>query len=341
MKITAKDLVKLLDPLKLGSGKLAAGIQSGFLVVNGNTAYTFSGDIYAEITIPDAFSFGIGDDEGCTPYKNLIDVAKKYDGKEVSISVKDDYLVFACGRSRTKLSWDTNVCVPRGVVGVPKEDAWKQLPEMFPAVIHECEDIIDNRRESSVLSSIHVTPSFTEAASTARVIRCKCDIDIDEEFLLSGGQLSSVFDYPMDEYQVVDTRWFFVRGGGMMFGIPMHLSPYLAEMDGIFNRPGEPLDLTGIGAGDVKLAQAIMDRGDDLLVELKDRKCIVTGKGSYGKHSVEVDVDTDTVTSFYISPIDLGRILEWETVCQLGEKTLSVDTEEFQYVATIDKDRLQ
>lgn len=340
MKITAKDLVKLLDPLKLGSGKLAAGIQSGFLVVNGRTAYTFSGDIYAEIALPDSCSFGIGDDEGCTPYKNLIDVAKKYDGKEIVIAVNGDVLVIFCGRSRTKLSWETSVCVPRGVVGTPLEDGWKQLPEMFPEVIKRCEQIIDCRRESSVLSSVHITPTFTESASTARVIRCKCEIDIDQEFLLGAGQLSTIFDYPLTEYQIVDSRWFFVRGDGIMFGIPMHLSPYLSEMDGIFNRPGEPLDLTAMGLSDIKLAQAIMDRGDDLRVDIKDHKCIVTGTGSYGKHKVDVDVDTDTTTSFYISPVDLGRILEWETVCKLGEKTLSVETEDFQYVATIDKDRL-
>ena len=182
--------------------------------------------------MPNEFGLDLGEDEGCTPYKSLVDILKKYDGKNINLSVQGDRLVIACGRSRTKLAWETSVCVPVGVVGEPKDGEWKPLPETFAESIKECEAIVDVRRECTLLSTVHVTPSYIESASTARVVRCKCEIEIEQEFLFNAGQLSAIFDYPMTEYQIVDTRWFFVRGENMMFGIPMHFEPYLAEMDG-------------------------------------------------------------------------------------------------------------
>lgn len=337
-KITAKDTTKILEPLRLGVGKLVSGIQSGYVVFNHRTAYAFSGDIYAQITLPKEFGLDIGETEGCTPYKSLVDILKKYDGKVINLSVQGDRLVIACGRSRTKLAWDTNVCVPVGVVGEPKEDRWRSLPERFAESIKECEQIVDVRRECTLLSTIHVTSSYIESASTARVVRCKCETELEQEFLFNAGQLSLVFDYPLTEYQIVDTRWFFVRGENIMFGIPMHFEPYLSEMDGIFKRDGREFKLDGITAGDIRLAQAIMDKGNDLLVTIKNGKCVVKGKGFCGSHSVEVDIDdTGLDTGFYVSPIDLGRIVERSAVCKLGEKTLSIETDTLHYVATVDK----
>ena len=340
MKLTAKDLVKLLEPLKLGNGKLSTGIQSGYVVVSDNIAYTFSGDIYAQITLPDTMQFG-GPEEGCTPYKSLVDMIKKYDGKEVTINVQDNKLVIASGRSRTRLTWETDVCVPRGVVGDPIDTAWKPLPKYFATAIKECEEVVDVRRECSLLSTVHVTPSFIEAASPARVVRCKCALDIEQDFLFNAGQLSTLFDYPLTEYQVVDPRWFFVRGNNIMFGIPMHFEPYLEEMDALFSKPGKTFILDGVSVSDIKLAQAILDKGKQLNVTIKDGKCVISGVGYCGSHLVEADVDTQLDDSFSISPVDLCHILDRTTVCTLGEKTLGIETDDLKYIATIERKNLK
>ncbi len=329
MKLNAEDLTKKLTPLQIGVPTTPTLRQSECVIFQSGKAYTFSGDVFAIVDCDLGF-------EGAVSYKSMIDVLQKYASAEVDLDLlHDTTLRIKRGRSQTKLPFDTTIMLSIAMVASPDPAAWLPLPEEFPKAVAACESVAQITRGDDVLSSINVTPTCMEAASTSQIIRHHCALNIADRFLVHAGILGKLIKAELTEYQVVG-RWFFLRSPEVTFAVPVYLDKFIDDIDTFLQPADTAVEFPAELREELPLVKAVLGKGETMQVTLSENKCSIEADSPRGNHAAEVDMVTPLPITFGISPDLLGRILNEFPACTISSGGIRVQNDAFSYAASVE-----
>jgi hypothetical protein len=327
VKIIASDLVNTLVPLQYGVPKAPTLQQSDCVIFQDGKAYTFSGDVFA-ITDCD---FPL---TGAVNYQQIVDVFRKYGDALVDVEAMETALVVKKSRSKTTLPYEPDILLSLAALETPDPNEWKDLPSSFPDAVRACESVATKVKMDEVLSSINITETCMEAASTSQIIRHNCDMPIQERFLVRSGILGGLLKSIPEYYQVIN-NWLFLKSATTVYAVPIYKDSFIDELDS-YLAPGDnkvifPKDLLD----DIPLIRSVLDKGVDVTVSLKEGKCELFANGVRGNHVVDADMVSPVDFSFNINPDLLQRILTEFPECTVSDAGIRVQTPEYQYSAAI------
>ena len=334
MQCVPGEVVKNLALLQYGVPSTPTLKQSECVIFQAGKAYTFSGDVFAIVDC----DFGF---EGAVNYKALQDVLNKYAASEKEVDIEVDsntntVLQVKRGRSLTKLPFDPAILLSIAPVSNPDVNGWKELPEAFGKAVIACESVAQITRGDDVLSSINITPTCMEAASTVQIIRHNCDLDISGRFLVRAGILGKLIKAELTEYQVVG-EWLFLRSGEVTFAVPVYRDAFIDDIDTFLSPAKTSVEFPEELREEIPFVKAVLTKGEDMKLTLADGKCTIEANGIRGTHTSDVDMITPVEMSFRITPELLGRVLNEFPVCTISEKSgIRVKHDEFSYAASVE-----
>lgn len=330
IKVLANELVDNLAPLQNGVSKSPTLRQSDCIIFQSGKAYTFSGDVFAIVSTP-YWAY-----DGAVNYASLMEVLKKYKDSEVDIELQDSStLVIKRGRSKTKLPFESTILLSISVVPTPDPLQWSELPPEFQSSVAIAESVAKVVHGDDILSSLNITPTCIEAASTSQIVRCKCELGIGHRFLIRAGLCEKLLKSCLSEFQLIG-RWFLLRSSAVTFAIPVYLDEFIDDIDA-FLKPAEfciefPSDLWP----DLALIKTILSKDELMQVTLADGKCTIEADSSKGNHTAEAEMATPCDMSFKISPDLFSRLLTEFHECTISKCGIRVNNATFDYAASVE-----
>ena len=329
MKINAAVVCQKLAPLRYGVPASPTLQQSECVIFQSGKAYTFSGDLFAITDCDLGF-------EGAVDYKALIDVFSKYGDAEVDVVLSsENALTVKRGRSRTNLSYADAIWLSIQAVASPDSAGWKPLPGEFSSSVLVCESVVQNNRADEILSSINVTPSFMEAASSSQIIRHKCLLDIPNRFLVRGGLLGKLLAAEITEYQIVQ-QWLFFRSPSVTFAMPVYADDFIEGMDEYLKPADYQVEFPSELKNDMPLIQSVVGKNGLMTVAMEGGRCTLSANGTKGSHQVDADMATPIDLTFRISPSLFQRILTEFPSCTLSKNGVRVQNNDYSYAASVE-----
>lgn len=336
MKLKAEDVFMALIDIGYGVYKGTLGLDfSDCVIFRDGEAYTFNGKGMAATRLDVGFSGAVNYADFLTYIRTIY----QSDGSaEVDISVDGGVLTIKRGRSTTKMPFCPTVPSHLDAIPAPSLDGWKILPQNFFDAVRKCEAIYVRSVESdNVLSCLNVTGEHIEAATPEQVIRANCKLDVPYRFLVKSGYVGKLFKSKVDKpqtYQIVK-NWLFFHTGNTVYGMPVSDDPFV-DIDRFLVSDTPDIEFPEPALLEVSVFRSF---GEDarVMISFCGDTCKLSTKGKRGQHSTSFPLECPENKS-YIIPVSLLAFIAKNQKCSFGDERVYVNTDGFQYTASIPKE---
>lgn len=338
MEINVSELNEKIAYLSYGISKSTNQMAyADCVILDGEYAYTFSGSTRTQTKMNLGFVGAVNYEE---LYKYIRTVCTNEPETMIDFSIETGACMIKRGRSVTRLPYTTTLPFTLEELGQPDPNGWKYLPPAFKQAIKKCESIFSRQIvTNAILSCIHITPDYVEAATPDQVIRVKCPMDLPFQFLVKFGRLGKLFGtkYPDPvEYQVTD-KWLFFRTFDTVFGIPVSRDSFV-DISRFFVAGGEEVSFPDAASMDIPFFQSFHASGSDgIRMEFHGDYCSLSIKTRRGQHALDFPMACPDGEVYKITPSLLRALADYGK-CSFTGSSVYVKTDAIDYVASVTKE---
>lgn len=336
-RVNRAHLLQQLEIVQAGLAPREIVEQSNsFVFVNGEVC-TYNDDVACRAQSPAG-----KDVTGAVRSGPLLKLLGKMTEDDLDLDVDDGELVVSAGRRKqTRFRMDAAVTLPIDKIPVPKDKAWKPVPEDFGDAVGMVESCAGTDESKFITLCINIHPKWLEASDNLQVIRYRIETGLPEATLVKRDSLRHVTGLGVTEFAMTD-NWIHFRNKTVQMACRRFVDPYPSA------KATEILKRENAGAV-VVLPKSLGDAADraevfsgedadnnQVDVELRPGKVRVTGSGASGRHQeiLEAQYDGEPLR-FRIAPHLLRELVRRHNECQIGASLLHVFGDRFTYAVSL------
>jgi DNA polymerase III sliding clamp (beta) subunit (PCNA family) len=336
MKLQKQNLLKALNVVKSGLASKEIIEQSTNFIFQDGQVITFNDEIAVHCPIGKDFDIA-----GAVPAKELLAILTRFSGDEVDLEIVENELRLKCGRQRSGIKLEAEICLPIDKIKIPKK--WKVLPSDFVSALKCCYSAAAKDLTYPGLANIHLDEVCAESSDNSQVAYWSWKKEgFDGDILFPISAVLNLLSLSPIKY-FCDHGWgHFLNEGGAV------LSCRISE--GEFPDVSAHLDFEEFGK--IEFPSTIIDILDkagvftagamkqDKLISLDvNEKGMLTvrGEGDYGWYEESRRVKwTGTAIGFQVSPDNLRSILENSAIAIVGEDKIKFETDRMIYLLVLE-----
>lgn len=335
MKVDRKKLIEELESVSAGLTKREETAQSTCFIFRDGKVQTFNGTaLYSRKTI---LGTGI---EQAVPGKLLLSTLSRFRSEEVQVEDKDGYLTVREKGRKAGVRWEEKIISQLNAVEKP-ETKWKPLPEDFSEAI----DVVCQccrKDDSGVLTNVHLRQDGIEATDNFQLIRWRMKLPI-EPVLILGSSFEMVAAFGPREVSESD-NWLHFRNKDDVFASYRKSEGRFPHIDHLLKVEGEKVELPEEIKDVAKSAEVFASENERSMITVEVKKgergsgsIRITGESESGwyKESLNVKYEGPPL-QFRIPSKLLANLTTMSNSCEVSEKVLRVETEQFTYVTVLD-----
>lgn len=333
MKIKRSELNKVLNKVKPGLASKEVIEQSTSFVFKDGQVATYND----EIAVNHPMDIGL---VGAVQSKELLALLSKIRDEEINVKEKNGELIITGQKFKSGIRLEEEINLPLDFLNAEIE--FKDLPEGFSEGAHLCIFSAAAENVSPVLSNIHVKKDFIESCDNFRLTRCKMEVEMEDELLISSVGVQHLVNYDLNQYGLSE-GWihFKDRKNGLVFSCRTFEEQY-PNLDNFLTAKGMPIRLPD-GLNDVLDRSGIFSTETDgarnlVSVTIGDNWCKVRGENEHGWFEEKIRVKTKEKTFiFMVSPKILQDILKRSNKATLSDTVLKFRAQKFDHVVSLIK----
>lgn len=265
----------------------------------------------------------------------LLSFMKMIDSEEGDISQEETALKIKCGaRRKTSFSIEESILLPVEAVELPAKELWKSLHRDFAEGVQmtaEC-----TKKDGFLKECIHVHPKMLESCNGPQAIRYPLETFVSKAVLVRGNSLKSICQLGMTK-GAETKEWLHFRNPMMLrVSVRKHeLEQSYMNLTPIVNMTGRRVKFPKKLADAARRAGILS--GDKIRLTLSRDGINVYGKDAPGEHSEDLDVKYSGPTvTFTIHPKLLEELAERDTICQVTDRCLKIETDKYTYCSSLE-----
>lgn len=330
-QVNREEFLSQLEAVQSGlSNKDMVEQSSCFLFFQDRVA-TFNDEIACSL----ATSPGI---EGAVRAGPLLELLKEMEEDEIEVHVSDDAtkLVVKGVKKTARIAMEKEIVSPLDQVEPP--EGWRPLAENFSDAVHLVQSVAGKDAMQPMLTCVHITPKWVEAANNTQLARYKLETGFDEPVLVKQKAIKFINGLGVNQFSETESWIHFKNPAGLVFSCRRYVEQYpnVAE---VLKFNGERVKLPKDLGKVLKRAGIFSKENADAnvvtvnLVPGKIRVISECGSGDYREFR-NIAYDGSPMT-FMVSPEVLAAISEKHNECIIGDDKLKVKSGSWTYVSCL------
>jgi len=320
MKVSREILLAALEAVTPGLSPRDIIDQSACVVFDGKSVVTFNDHIACRMKLK-------LDIKGAVQAKPLLEILRKHPDDELVIELKKNEFRLVGKKRQTGIGMESEILLPIDRIEKPKK--WNELPEDFGAAVRLCIECAAKDESTYPLTCVHLTPKHMEACDGYKAIRYQIKLKLSEPCLIRKDTITHLHDLGMTEVSETSNWLHFRNPAGLTVSCRRYVEEY-KELKSILKMKGGVKTALPKGlAGAAERARIFsMENADDdeVLIELKSNKLVISGKGVSGWHREQREIKyAGQPMSFRISPDLLTDVTTHYEECTLNSNKMEID----------------
>ncbi len=335
MQIKIQPLLRLLESLSPGltSPHKETTESSHCFHFTSQEIVTFNGEVVCRVANPLRGVF-----EGSVRANPLLEVLRKLQGEEVSVTTEQENLILRAEKQgeTTLLSGKLSSAVPT----FPTFQEWKSLPKEFDLAIEKVQSCVNPDATVFETTCIHFHPHWVEGFDNYQICRYGMDLPLEKSVLIRNSSLKSFPTLSFTEFSEANHWIHFRNEAGIILSCCRYQQAYpdlskAVQREGTLIQFPRSLDQAAEVA---KIFSSEQQESNRVKVELIPGKLTLTGEGISGRHIVPKRVKYDgPPLKFFIHPSILQSILKEPSECTITSQKLQMHYDSYTYVVYLVK----
>jgi len=333
MKISKSELLSELEMTSAGLSKRELIEQSDCFVFIEGRLYTFNEEVSC------SYDSILGNLTAAVKAEPLLSVLRKMTEEDIQIKITDSEFIIRGKRREAGIRLEKDIVLPVRTVETPEN--WRKLSDEFDQAVQLVSQCTSSDETQFRLTCIHITPNELESTDNYQLSKYIIQTDIESPALVRKDTLKSIVDLGMTE--IAETKdWLHFRNPtGLIISCRRYSTDdnEFPDFDDIIKFQGQKTKLPAGISEAVEKAEIFSSENlesDMILVHLKSGKLRIKGEGNNGWFKEIHDVNyTGDDLRFRISPKMLIEISNQHDECELNEKLIKVQNDNFTYVTSL------
>ena len=333
MKIDRTELLSQLEMVSAGLSKREMIEQSDCFVFVEGRLYTFNEQVSCSCDSV------LGNLTAAVKADPLLSVLGKMTEDNIEIKITDNEFIIRGKRREAGIRLEKDIFLPIRTVQEPEE--WNDLSDEFDRAVQLVSQCTSSDETKFGITCVHITPEGLEATDNYQLSKYMLKTDISEPALIRKDTLKSIVDLGMDKISETSDWLHFKNPMGLVISCRRYSTEDNAfpNFDNVISFEGQKTKLpTGISEA-VEKAEIFSSENldsDMIMVQLKPGQLKIKGEGNVGWFTEFHDVDySGEDLRFRIAPKMLIEISNQHDECELNDKLIKVENDNFTYVTLL------
>jgi len=333
MKTT--DLLNALSIVKPGLSNKELIEQSSSFAFMGNRVVTYNDEISVSHPVEDL------DIIGAVKAEELYKFLHKTKQEDIAISVEDNVLLLAAGRSKVTLTLEADIKLD--LSELQKKKKWKKLPPSFLNDIKFVAKAASKNAAMPAMTCLNIrADGFIEA--TDRFRACRCTSDFDTSFLLPADVVVTITTINPTKI-CVEKNWVHFKTPTNTILSCRIFNAEFPAVDPFFKKWGEgddvllslPKELLSIVEKAMIFSKRDYVMDEFLYITVSKKKIKVVAKSEYAsfEETTEMEYKGEQVQFKIVPHLFLDILKEKDTIVYLGKTKIKFEAGNWKYLAIL------